>query len=252
MKTFTLLIFLLSISAFSQTTTTRKVDYDAIKVEILNDKSPYYFEKLKSRFIALDTTLTIDDFHYLYYGSSLKDNFNVNKRHTIDEKIKKYYNSEEITKEQWHEIVQYNEQIFKNDLFLDLNAFDILLSGYYYTDNMEKYNKLSNLFDKFLGAMIETGNGFSQATAMDVISTTHEYFIMNVLDFSVKGQSLHRDDEGRSYDFLAINYENDTENQSEDTETEENSESNLNKDSKLKGMYFDVTRLFELYAKMFN
>ncbi|WCM41843.1 DUF4919 domain-containing protein [Flavobacterium sp. CBA20B-1] len=252
MKIFTLVTLLFSLNSIAQVSNaTRNVDYKAIEKEITNKKSPYFFEHLKERFIALDTTLTIDDFHHLYYGSTIQNDYNVNRRHTIDEKISGYYNSENISTEQWKEIAKYNEKVLKNDLFIDLNVFDALIAAYHYTGDSEKNIKLSNLFDKLLGAMLETGNGFSQATAMDVISTSHEYYMMNILEFPVSGQQLLRDDEGRSYDLLTIKHTNTASNADENID-EESTEEKIAENGKLKGLYFDVTRLFELYAKMFN
>src|SRR5690606_16307028 len=240
MKIITLSFLIFSLNVFSQQSpNTKKVDYKSIEKEIKNKDSEFYFQNLKKRFVELDTTLTTTHLHHLYYGSSLMNDFKVHNRHTLDEKILKYYQSENISDEQWNEIITYNENLIAKELFIDFEAFDILLTAYHITNNLDKYNKLGALYDKLLGTLLETGNGLTQETAMDVISTTHEYYIMQTLDLNVSGQSLLTDNEGRSYDFLAVKYTDD------DKEKTEN-------DDRLEGLYFDVTRLFELYAERFK
>lgn len=45
------------------------VDLIEINVTIKNPESPFYYENLLKRFQNFDTTLTKQDFHYLYYGN---------------------------------------------------------------------------------------------------------------------------------------------------------------------------------------
>ena len=48
---------------------------DDIVDRTMSSESPYYYPNLMLRYNAGDTTLTADDYHYLYYGYALQDSY---------------------------------------------------------------------------------------------------------------------------------------------------------------------------------
>lgn len=50
-------------------------DNDNILKEIISNSSRYYYPGLMTRYMAGDTTLTVDDYHYLYYGYAYQDSY---------------------------------------------------------------------------------------------------------------------------------------------------------------------------------
>lgn len=61
-----ILVGLLSLSLQAQKCS--QVDFDAIHAQTQNAKDKFYFPKLLKRFQSLDTTLTNEEYKYLYYG----------------------------------------------------------------------------------------------------------------------------------------------------------------------------------------
>ena len=53
----------------------RVPDNEEILAEIINGESPHYYPHLMERYMAGDTTLTLDDYYYLYYGFVYDDNY---------------------------------------------------------------------------------------------------------------------------------------------------------------------------------
>ncbi|MBQ2395013.1 MAG: DUF4919 domain-containing protein, partial [Alistipes sp.] len=51
-------------------------DNDRIKAEIENPQSQYFYPNLMARYELGDTTLTLDEFHYLYYGFAYSPKYN--------------------------------------------------------------------------------------------------------------------------------------------------------------------------------
>ncbi|SFO27404.1 protein of unknown function [Paenimyroides ummariense] len=239
MRKLLLIILLAPISFFGQESeNTKKVNYKNIDIEVNNSKSEYYYPKLKQRLIALDSTLTTNDLHYLYYGTSLQKDFSVMERATHDPKMLAYFNQESISQDQWKDIEKHYTDLFNSKPFLDIETFDILLGVFQNTNQKDKFDKLDNILQKFFNMWLETGNGLTKETAIDVISTTHEYYFMRVINLKVSGQALLHDEAGRSYDLLKV-------------EKEENSDSK-NEEKQITGVYFDVTRIFELYNETFT
>ena len=48
-------------------------DFVKIEAEIKNENSNFYYPKLFERYLKGDTTLTVEDYHYLYFGYSFQD-----------------------------------------------------------------------------------------------------------------------------------------------------------------------------------
>ncbi len=53
----------------------RVPDNEEILAEIIDGESPHYYPHLMERYMAGDTTLTLDDYYYLYYGFVYDDNY---------------------------------------------------------------------------------------------------------------------------------------------------------------------------------
>ena len=68
MRKLLLLLAMLPWAAFAQTP-----DEDRIIDRTMDSESPYYYPNLMLRYNAGDTTLTADDYHYLYYGYAYQD-----------------------------------------------------------------------------------------------------------------------------------------------------------------------------------
>ncbi|NJO91928.1 MAG: DUF4919 domain-containing protein [Chloroflexia bacterium] len=65
----------ISYNAIAQQTLLEKPEYDVIKSSIFDDSSPYFYPNLYNRYIEADTSLTINDFRYLYYGYTFQSKY---------------------------------------------------------------------------------------------------------------------------------------------------------------------------------
>ena len=53
----------------------RVPDNEEILAEIIDGESSHYYPHLMERYMAGDTTLTLDDYYYLYYGYAYDDSY---------------------------------------------------------------------------------------------------------------------------------------------------------------------------------
>jgi len=71
MKRLLLLLLFLPAAAAAQ----HAPDNDEVLARIIDNTSPQYYPRLMERYMSGDTTLTLDDYHYLYYGFVFDDNY---------------------------------------------------------------------------------------------------------------------------------------------------------------------------------
>ncbi|MBO5656256.1 MAG: DUF4919 domain-containing protein, partial [Rikenellaceae bacterium] len=59
----------------AESPTLRVPDEDDILAHTLNQASPHYYPELMMRYVIGDSTLTFEDYHYLYYGYAYDANY---------------------------------------------------------------------------------------------------------------------------------------------------------------------------------
>ena len=73
------LVAVFALTCFAQTglTSSNKPNFKEIEKSIKDKNSPFFYAKLMERYSNNDTALTIEEYHYLYYGFSFKDTFHL-------------------------------------------------------------------------------------------------------------------------------------------------------------------------------
>ena len=222
----------------SKKTTTRKgdasiaanaPDYKRIKKEINTKGSEFYYPELLRRFQEADTTLTAEQLYYFYYGTATRPDYNPYRLSNYDG-LKEALGGDEVTEEGWRKAAQVvDEELESDPTNLRFHVYrQMVYSNLYGKESQEAtdaYNQVIMLFT----TITSSGNGKTPETAFQVISTTDEYGMMDMLGLSLKSQSLV-ERHGRSYDLMEFqenNYE-------------------------LESLYFDVTVCMEAMHKMFG
>jgi len=198
----------------------QKPQYDEIKKVIAAENSENNYNKLLKRFNDLDTTLSDEHYFVLYYGQYFQDNYSpAGRGNNLISKMARSVNDKTY-------------QIFKDSLFATkhLYPFDLraLSAGsalaHKFADN-EFAAKLDKQFIGILKAIFSTGDGKSLETALHILNVSDEYVICDVLNVSVTGQRTVK-----NCDLLT---------------TENNTVFD-------KGIYFNIEKIFEGYAKIFG
>jgi len=151
---------------------TLKVDYSQIKQSIQNENSGFYYPTLLERFNAFDSTLTSEDYMYIYYGFAYQDTYL--KKRPDETILSKLSESEDFKKL----IVECEKVLEINPVSLDANDF----MGYalFKTDRPEaEWLKYQNRYRAIRKVIATSGDGLSCETALKVIYVSDEYNMLH-------------------------------------------------------------------------
>jgi len=155
------------------------VDFDAIKAEVADASSRFYFPKLLERHQAADSTLTIAELVHLYYGQEFAENYS--PYGSAKSEFLKVYN-----KQQYKEAIPLGEAVLADYplnmkvLFKVLVCYDVLGDKATATTYARRYFSLSN-------AIQSSGDGKSFETAFVVMAVPDEYMLLRDLKLSAAG-----------------------------------------------------------------
>lgn len=173
----------------AQEFTFQEPDYDLIKKEILDSSSDFYYPRLITRLVSFDTTLNNDEFRYLYYGYIYQKNYEPYWHSKYEDTLLKYYQSEEINAKDYDKIIELTTQSI-NEFPFDLRQMNFLAYTYHLKGDDVMAKKVSYRFYGTVDAILSTGDGKTCKTGFHVISTSHEYVILNVFQFQLLSQAL--------------------------------------------------------------
>ncbi len=171
--------------------------------------SPYYYPKLVQRFAEADTDLTIFELQAFYFGQAYQPNYSPYSAgqdefqaiHSIMSK------EEEPTRADFDSIVYYADQVIAEHpaepmayyyKFIGLNAIYQNYGG-----DTTARTQAQRQFQMLFYTIESTGNGLTTSQPFYVVSTRHEYMMLNMYGFEPKGQSLIHEG-GHAFDLLHL------------------------------------------------
>ena len=163
------------------------VNFDEIKSETTDSTSAFYYSKLKKKVLISDSSLTIQDYHYMYYGYVFQPYYvpsgtsNQKKKFLDFYEAKKYENALEAGK----------IEVMRNPVDLDLllkMSISCLELG---KDSLKRV--YAKIYYSLLDVIYASGNGQGLTSAFVVISVNHEYQILNDLGLKAVSQQLITD-----------------------------------------------------------
>ncbi len=220
-----LFLLLFPVLAFAQTSGFTKPDYAEIEKAIANKESAYYYPPLLKRYKANDTTLTKDEYKYLYYGNHFyNDPSDKVKEDTIAENRLRAINKKDTlsTAEHQERIALYKKKLEQHP-FSMANMNQIYASARQINDSANAKIYMHKL-RKLVAVIMSTGDGMTDQTGLHVVAVPDEYFMLRVLGFTFGGsQTLTKN----PCDYLTVK---------------------SNKDN-VEGVYFDVTQMMASLKK---
>lgn len=160
---------------------TEKPDFDKIKKEVNDKDSKFYYKDLMKRYADHDTTLSTEEYRYLYYGYTFQSEYSAYGKPSVNDELKKANETRDTERQ-----IELHKKALKEFPFnlRNLYRLAILLDKKGDSAQVERYNK------KLIGvarAIMSTGDGRSDSTAMYVISTEHEYDLIFLLGYEFGG-----------------------------------------------------------------
>ena len=217
------ILFVFSNLAISQDQEIRPIKFKKLKKEIRKQRSPFYYPVLFQRYLDLDTSLTYEEFRYLYYGFTFQDAYSPYGIPALQDSLISYLSRLELLRAEYEVAARIGGQLLRESPFRLRETF-ITAVAYEMAGDGKMSSIYFSFFEKQVDAIMSSGDGLSTNTAFVVIYIRDEYEMLEVLGFKFGGgQALLAGD----YDKL---------------ELEENPYG-------VEALYFDVSRLFAVGFK---
>lgn len=209
---------LFTVIGYAQTENYTPPNYELIKKNSTDKNSKLNFEVLYERYTNADSTMTIEDKRYLYYGYSFTDYYSPYGTGSTEvrQKLNELLQKKEGDKNDLKKVIEYTDELL-SDFPFSIRLKNIRIYCFRELDMIEEAKKEEFQANAIIDALLSTGNGVDKETCIYVINVTNEYDLIGVFGFSYGGEQSLID--GR-YDYLTID-----ENPYE-----------------IEGLYFDVSR----------
>jgi hypothetical protein len=191
MKNFSKIVFLFLANnlAFGQLPAFQKPNYEAIKTEISDKNSPFFYEKLEKRLVQKDSTLSSDDFKHLYFGYVFQKKYNAFWASPNSKALEVYYKKPKIEVSDCDKLIELlNASIA--DFPFDLRSMTFLAYAHHLKDDKQNEKKINFVMQRIFETILTSGDGKTCETGFHVINVSHEYAILNVFQMEHTTQSL--------------------------------------------------------------
>jgi len=183
---FFILVFCLNGILLSQDHDIRPLKYKKLRKEIKKKKSPFYYPALFQRYIDLDTSLTVEEFRYLYYGYTFQDAYQPYSIPVLRDSLVGYLSRRDLMQAEYLVAARIGSELLKEspfrlrETFITAVSFEmagnVIMSSIYFT-----------YYEKQVDAIMSSGDGLSTNSAFAIIYVQDEYEMMEVLGFKFGG-----------------------------------------------------------------
>jgi len=166
-----------------------KPDYEKIKLNIENEQSDLNYLKIWDKYQRGDSTMTLEEKRHLYYGYVFNEKYSPYLSVHDSKQVNEILNKEEPTQNEWEKLVSLfntslNVEPFNcKYLYYQSIAYNALGK---FTEAEKNLQKVQCVID----ALISTGDGLEEETAIHVIAGSNEYDYLFLTDLSIQSQSL--------------------------------------------------------------
>ena len=181
-----LLTLCFSCTLFSQDRDTKPVNYKKLRKEINKKRSPFYYPVLYQRYTDLDTSLTTEEFRYLYYGFSLQDDYAPYNTPPLRDSLIRYLSRSDLMQEEYMVTARIGSALLAESPFRLRETFITALS-FEISGDTRLSAAYFKFYEKQVDAIMSTGDGLTTNSAFSVIYIQDEYEIMEVLGFKFGG-----------------------------------------------------------------
>ena len=148
-------------------------DNDTIQTRTTYPGSPFFYDALFMRYKAGDTTLTAEDYHYLYYGYVFRDEYDPLVPIPAEANILAVF--ERTPEPDYYgmsEILQNAMEVMKHDPFSPSNL-NFLVYAYGAIGDTVNERVNYDRFVKVIGVIESSGDGLKEKTPMHIIRFSH-------------------------------------------------------------------------------
>ena len=162
--------------------TVEKPDLEKIRISTLDPANKFYFPKLMNKYLQKDTTMTPEEYRYLYLGYMFQEDYDPYRSSPYSVRTDSMRNKEKYTNAELDTIVKYLDLSLKDNPF-DLRQMSFLV----HVLKQHRKNMRAKIWEyrleNLLGAIKSTGTGEDADNAWYVIYPMHEYDMIQLLGY---------------------------------------------------------------------
>ncbi len=164
-----------------------KVDFAIIKSVITSETSVFYYPVLFGRYQNNDTTITVEESRYLYYGFTFQDQYKPYQRLDAENTVKELLNADTLKPADFRKLYSACKEILHIHPFSVryLLTMGVACSKLGLSKEAEAY---FFKYDRIISAILSSGDGATEGSAWCVIQIPDEYELIRALGFQPTGE----------------------------------------------------------------
>ncbi|MBV8328015.1 DUF4919 domain-containing protein [Chryseobacterium sp.] len=173
-------IYIIILSFFSAWSQAQNINLDSIKINVQNENSEFYYEKLIYKFKFDPTSLSDEEVKNLYYGK----NFSKYRTYFFDPDYLDFMKS--ISQKNWKKTINYGEKYLVKDP-TNTEVLTYILLAYEKKDKeAPNYGLYAAQSKTLLNYIMQNGDGKTKETAFKVNSVGEVYLIAGILGKNIR------------------------------------------------------------------
>lgn len=184
------LIFSITLTIACLTTTLssygQRPDFEAINDSTATPSSKYYYPNLLARYRLMDTTLTAEDYRYLYYGYPETESYKPLLTNSYTDSLSMAF-STRVTPSYatYSRVIHFCKVILEQEPF-NLRDINALAFAYSQIDDSIRAQKASRQVNMLLKTITNSGSGLNDKSPWYITYYNHAQDVMNLLGASFK------------------------------------------------------------------
>lgn len=162
--------------------TVDKPDLEAIRIATLDPRNKFYFPKLMNKFEHNDTTMTPEEYRYLYLGYMFQEDYDPYRVSPYAEIADSIRQKGLLDKNDRNRIKEYAEKALRDNPF-DLRQMSLLVHVLKENKKFMSAKIWEYRLEHLLAAIKSTGTGEDEDNAWFVIYPMHEYDMIQLLGY---------------------------------------------------------------------
>ncbi|MBP5516860.1 MAG: DUF4919 domain-containing protein [Bacteroidales bacterium] len=180
-------------------------DYDKIGKAIKDKNSEFYYPNLVKMLANADTSITLEQLHYLYYGYVLQDNYDPYLRSDEEKQALDILNKDDVSEKEARKVIKLMDKAVKEyPTHLKLYFYRYVAECIAYGENSKQASDDVFRYVALINAITASGDGSDFKTALHVAIVNHSYSVMSYYGIHNTSQSLQSDDSGQMYDVFPL------------------------------------------------
>ena len=193
-------------------------DNEKIRVVTNDASTEYYYPALMLRYESGDTTLTLTDYHYLYYGYAFQDKYQPLEPITWTDKIYAVFERRDtLNVDDAVEIISLAKRVMEQDPFSPSNI-NYLTYAYGILGDTANEKVNADRFDKILRTIESSGTGMAEKSPWHVLWFSHAMDLITTKGYVITRRTII----SRSVEYAHVD----------------------SNEQKIKGFYVDYSRLY--------